>query len=85
MTAIREQKSGLITVLCADVTSSERGLFPKPKTVLKKSWLAEAMSSVDTGRLSLRQSVTDAKGDGAPLRQLNADDSSTGQGKVTGW
>lgn len=109
ITAIRDQKSGLIVVLCTDVKSSERGKFPKPKTVPQKSWLAEVALAVDVGRLRLRQSVTDANGDGVPLlskseltqrendiraavaagrvrlRQLNADYSTAGQGKVTGW
>jgi hypothetical protein len=83
--------NGQVTLIANDVKLSTIGKFPTPGTTVKPTWRAELQAAIGPGRLNvgdpaLENAIRDAfNANRVRLRQLNADYSPSGGGRITGY
>jgi hypothetical protein len=82
---------GVMEVIVTDVKMSTTGRFPASRSTVPPAWVEEVRAAVAPGRLKLNdpileQQIRDAVAAGRiRSRQLNADYSPAGQGRITGF
>ena len=82
---------GVMELIVTDVKMSTTGRFPAPRSTVPPAWVAEVRAAVAPGRLNLddpilEQQIRDAVAAGRiRSRQLNANDSPAGPGRITGF
>jgi Domain of unknown function (DUF4157) len=83
--------SGQVTLIVTDVKTSTVGTFPTPAASVPPTWMAELQAAIQPGRLNLSDPALEAAIRQAfaqgrvRMRQLNADYSPTGGGRITGF
>jgi hypothetical protein len=82
---------GVMEVIVTDVKMSTTGRFPTPRSTVPPEWVAEVRAAVAPGRLNLNDPTLEQQIRAAVAagrirsRQLNADYSPAGQGRITGF